>query len=134
VSDTEQAIPPALSESEWRPGVVQHLQPTSPVGAYTSVTLTYGPPSIMAALNREGQKLALVHQEYDKEGKDWEVRVDRPHALAALCLYGQPFGFTQEEAQAVRESAEDDHAAYEHYTTLRIVAAKIAAPLPPETS
>lgn len=53
------------------------------------------------------------------------------HTLAALCLYGQPFGFTQEEVTALRESAEDDHAAYEHHATLRSLAAKLAALLPP---
>lgn len=63
-------------------------------------------------------------------GTGIELDAHRRHALAALALHGQPFGFTEQEVTAVRESAEDDHAAYEHHATLRIVAAKIAALLP----
>lgn len=52
------------------------------------------------------------------------------HAIAATALYGQPFGFTQEDVAALRESAEDDHAAYEHHATLRSIADRLAALLP----
>lgn len=60
------------------------------------------------------------------------------HAVAALCLYGQPFGFTQEDVELLREAMVLDH--YDG-TGIDIVpgtddklsnlAARIAALLPP---
>lgn len=69
--------------------------------------------------------------------------VSQRHALAALCLYGQPFGFTREDLQLLREEVEPaacDRAVYpeEHervskeFAHLRNLADRIAALLPPE--
>ena len=32
--------------------------------------------------------------------------IEDPHGVAALCLYGQPFGFTMEDVEALRYEAE----------------------------
>ena len=70
------------------------------------------------------------------------------HALAALCLYGQPFGFTQEDVDALLSNLHDDDcgalwALYDHECTchrsptiarLQSLAARIAALLPPSDS
>lgn len=56
------------------------------------------------------------------------------HAAAALCLYGQPFGFTREDVKELRAVAED----YEYrgldpspFDTLNALADRIEALLPP---
>lgn len=55
------------------------------------------------------------------------VKPERRHTLAALALYGQPFGFTREDVEMLRSAAEipgrDD---------LHDLAARIEALLPPE--
>lgn len=53
------------------------------------------------------------------------------HALAALCLHGQPFGFTRADVELVLRHDLYDH---EHPTAkaLRDLAGRIAALLPPE--
>lgn len=62
-----------------------------------------------------------------------EIQYDR-HATAALCLYGQPEGFTRRELEmlniALSEMGADDT---EWYEDVRRVASKITALLPPET-
>lgn len=52
------------------------------------------------------------------------------HALAALCLHGQPFGFTQEDVELLRRSAENELSGG---TAERLsgLADRIAALLPP---
>src|SRR5919202_1198749 len=63
-------------------------------------------------------------------------RVDVPpparHALAALALHGQPFGFTDDDARALRQAADalapvDSRAASEVVSRLRDLAARLAA-------
>ena len=57
------------------------------------------------------------------------------HATAALCLYGQPFGFTREHAEKLRWAAYCmDEAGIVHADgdDLRVVADLIEALLPPE--
>lgn len=99
------SIPPALTPEEWAKGVP---------GVYGwddgSVFLDWGPkPS--------RQKL-----------------LDSPHAIAAACLYGQPFGFTQEEADALCDLLNlIDRDSIEDIVALSLSAlAKIAALLPPK--
>lgn len=48
------------------------------------------------------------------------------HALAALCLHGQPFGFTQEDVDAVLVAADEAD-----MDELQSVADRIEALLPP---
>ena len=69
----------------------------------------------------------------------------RRHALAALCLYQQPFGFTQEDVCKLRSLASvlpygpvgDPHSGplvHGAVETLKTVASRIAALLPPSDS
>jgi len=37
----------------------------------------------------------------------WENIEDRPHAIAALCLHEEPFGFTREDVEALRWGADN---------------------------
>lgn len=68
------------------------------------------------------------------------------HQLAALCLYGQPFGFTREDVRALQfegndllawagdaETDEERQRMNRHGFQLLNVADRIAALLPPET-
>lgn len=52
------------------------------------------------------------------------------HGLAALCLYEQPFGFTQEDVALVLEM-ESDCYRFDSDNPAKRLAAKIAALLPP---
>lgn len=57
------------------------------------------------------------------------VRPERRHTLAALALHGQPFGFTREDVEALRNLVADLHPNSEPFHSL---AARIEALLPPE--
>lgn len=63
------------------------------------------------------------------------IPAENRHALAALCLYDQPFGFTQEEVQKMRDHADNAEATYPYaegdLDWLRSIATRIAALLPP---
>jgi hypothetical protein len=67
---------------------------------------------------------------------DWrdgeQQDVERPHAVAAALLHGQPFGFTRKDADVVRDAAIvcSDGAALSAW--LNGLAARIEALLPPE--
>lgn len=52
------------------------------------------------------------------------------HALAAFCLYGQPFGFTREDVRAVRLAVASGRVPF--MEQLESLAARIEALLPPE--
>ena len=54
---------------------------------------------------------------------------DGLHPLAALCLHGQPFGFTQEDVDACRSADDEEWAKWQ--PQLAALAEKIAALLPP---
>ncbi len=80
-----------------------------------------------------------VHDEDMRPGLLYEVcylwGAERPHAVAAIALEGQPFGFTREDVKELRGVAED----YEHrgltpcpFDTLNDLADRIEALLPPE--
>ena len=95
---------------------------------------------------------ALNHAARSLEVRTFSAWHDKRHALAALCLYQQPFGFTQDEMATLRAVAapfelhhDDDispgsgHELIDFATfpvgtqaQLLSAAAKIAALLPPE--
>lgn len=63
------------------------------------------------------------------------------HALAALCLYGQPFGFTAEDVAVLKQLSADKAATFRKIglewclresDALASLASRIAALLPPE--
>ena len=66
---------------------------------------------------------------------DGRYRDDDLRAVAALCLYGQPFGFTQEDVDAITRCLESDVwitvYQYEDAEPLESIRARIAALLPP---
>ena len=73
---------------------------------------------------------------YVRDG-DSVCRIKSPgmrHAVAALCLYDHPNGFTQSDVQLLRDVADNSGAwTDQNRDRMTIVAAKIAALLPPET-
>lgn len=74
-------------------------------------------------------------------GIQWNGTADRKwcypseserHALAALCLHEQPFGFTQQDVAMLRQEADDEWpASHEMHAALTNLADRIAALLPP---
>lgn len=80
----------------------------------------------------------------DHENPRWAV-IDQPkerHALAALALHGQSFGFTREDVATLRLAAEasrvpngrEADSMSQRRNRLRLIAARIEALLPPETA
>jgi hypothetical protein len=65
--------------------------------------------------------------------------VERPHAVAAIALHGQPFGFSREDVDALRafdwdfkwNDSKSVEVARAEVERLRVVLAKIEALLPP---
>ena len=103
--DTE--IRSALTEEEW--DVVEYVERV-PGGAYFS------------AYNYGG--VVVVHC-----GDERHAETNRPQALAALCLHGQPFGFTWEDVDRLR--AECYPPGRTPLFELMHLANRIAALLPP---
>jgi hypothetical protein len=73
-------------------------------------------------------------------GDELAEQVERPHAVAALCLFEQPFGFTRGDVELVRDciGMEWDRGERGEMDALEkrleSLAARIAALLPPEAS
>lgn len=84
------------------------------------------PDAVTPALTREGWAKCL---EYPLV---FEKRTIPRHALAALCLHGQPFGFSREDVRLVEFIAEFDPQDHPDVPKLRSLAARISALLPPE--
>lgn len=60
----------------------------------------------------------------------------RRHGIAALCLHGQPFGFTREDVKLLREGIVHEQAEYLPVEATRIsdLADRIEALLPPDAT
>lgn len=124
--DMSDSIKPALSPEEWRAGVIRddegwacirNPQPGNPNGDM--------PNNGWVRMSCE-ECITWLH------GPRW---LTRRHAVAALCLYGQPFGFTREDAEILREYADEIEDGFTRRgATLRSMADRIAALLPPEQS
>lgn len=76
--------------------------------------------------------------EYQSTGPDCVIPAGALHALAALALHGQPFGFTWEDVDLLRRAAEDagvglygEEERAEAGRDFSALAARIAALLPP---
>jgi hypothetical protein len=90
------AIPPALTPEEW----ATPPDPAWPHHALTSTTYALR-PGLTVSLWSDGDLLV--------EGKDdtsISVVESARHALAALALHGQPFGFTHADVGNLRMAAE----------------------------
>jgi len=70
-----------------------------------------------------------VWVEYSVAGK--KRKTNRRHALAALCLRGQSFGFSSKDVGALRRELEYNHGIRE-VETLQSLVDRIGALLPPE--
>jgi hypothetical protein len=70
-----------------------------------------------------------VYREHDENVDEWQ-RLEHPHAMAALCLYGQPFGISQQDIQLLRYVAPLCDMK-EDYDAVIALADKLAALLPP---
>ena len=71
----------------------------------------------------------------EEEPDDGLVPDDARHAIAALALYRQPFGFAEDAADMVRLAADQIHDEWETpelRAVLHAIADRIAALLPPE--
>jgi hypothetical protein len=93
-------------------------------------------PSIPPALTAEEWRRVAEHpQEYvSAEAQEAAVGVGSFHAVAAMALYGQPFGFDFTDRDRLREIADeiDRRGLPDAWSDrLRDVAARIAALLPP---
>lgn len=96
-------IQPALTAEEWRCGFAERPNRTVELGV-----------------------LVTDHTDYTISVQDERTL----HALAALCLYGQPFGFTREDLKALMWAIDDSGDLLA--AKLRSLADRIAALLPPE--
>ena len=117
---TDRDITPALTPDEWAAKqthcpdgqmcIAPHWNPKDNPGEYLCIDAGVGSPEATARLGS-----------------------DRRHALAALALYGQPYGFTWEDARLCRDIAAylADKGLLIGSGELSTVAARIAALLPP---
>lgn len=92
---------------------------------------------------------ALTPEEWAKGGRGWRhgavINAEDRHAVAAVCLYGQPFGFTRADVAFLQSLAAWHHkqtygkaagwrqSVLSEVVELRNLADRIAALLPPET-
>lgn len=88
-----ETIPPAMTPEEWAAkrisygnGLVANEQDCAGYGYH---------------VDGDGD----LYYEIGYEGCDRTEGIDRRHAMAALALYGQPFGFTHEDVDGLREVA-----------------------------
>jgi hypothetical protein len=98
-------IRPALTAEEWRPDS-KGMIGTSEAGAWPGGSVEF----------------------------NGEYPVERPHAVAAVCLYGQPFGFTREDVRLLiwaNHALDDDGVETETCLKFAELAARIEALLPP---
>ena len=99
------------------------------------------------SISRLGDECSPI---YTRREKHWDDPANCHHALAALCLYQQPFGFSQEDVKALRavldtnptDDSADDGEVVEHWATWELRAAldrcesllsRIASLLPPQS-
>ena len=129
--DISDDITPALSPEEWAARRPTPHEETPQDGAAAEWII--GP-----ALN----EVNGVVMEYVEEGCFRHMDLEPRHAIAALCLYGQPFGFTREDLWAIAHSEAPyfsdknggDARHLEAGRAIERVMAKIEALLPPEAS
>lgn len=100
------AVPPALTAEEWAKWLSPEMQ-----------------------YDRECDRLDYFSGSYGGGiCIDGRYRDDDLRAVAALCLYSQPFGFTQEDVEWIRARCDDTDDVRIHGESL---AARIAVLLPP---
>ncbi len=108
-------ITPALTADEWK---AMHFR----MGRRCACTVYADSDGGQVTITANGQ----LGQTFDHGDE-----VQRPHALAALCLYQQPFGFTREMVTALR-NAHPIAYSHEEMSLILDAADRIEALLPPE--
>jgi hypothetical protein len=86
---------------------------------------------------QRGPNVLFVEDAAEQSNADGCYYVRKPHAMAALALHGQPFGFTHEDVAQIREAADyvrdrEDNDRDPLLGELYALADRIAALLPPE--
>lgn len=115
-------ITPALSAEEW--GAFQNDDPEVTCGKVwdDGCYVTLGPDGLGVEYGAP-------------DGAAYGMSAERRHAIAALALHGQPFGFTREDVEVLRcaQSVLDTLDGYDDESIgCGSLAARIAALLPPE--
>ena len=128
-------IKPALTEEQWAsiPNKVYFREPR------VTTEAKYGLP--VGYVLDEGYGVELTEGgAMDVWDDSWAIQVsaENRHALAALALHNQSFGFTWEDVDALvslRDDAADKpwHDAHYHASVLASLAQRITALLPPRT-
>lgn len=113
MSETEIAIPPALAVDEWA-ALQMPANGTVPADDHCSARI-------------DGRNVRLMSDENERT----TVPPSQRHGLAALCLYGQPFGFTRDDLDTLR-GLEELTFCEGYGPETRSLIARIAALLPPE--
>lgn len=121
------AIPPALDAEQW--AARDYRQSASAIDAWTKQQPAADDDATeyVAKLGVNDRDCVIVmNRAHDR------VLVPPPARapLAALALAGQPFGFTRDDAAAVRRAA--DAVGEDEAATLRRIAARLDALAPPE--
>jgi hypothetical protein len=123
---TEPTITPALTAAEWDgfvgPGVRRGNRVITVSRVVKENGYGHGQVLVIEATGKDNLHVALPFLDADC------------HALAALALHGQPFGFTREDVALLRDEAESEWNGDEMPTGRRLLAlaARIEALLPPE--
>ncbi len=110
------SVSPALTHEEWFPKASADWTPTGPRCSDAMGDFWIEGGAIWRAVEGEGEQM-----------------VDNPHGLAALCLYGQAFGFTREDVDLLNKAILQYHWREKPAIGLQSLASRIAALLPPET-
>ena len=113
---------PALSASEWKNEYAERWDKGSDQGVYPDGSVAERGWTVMRAAGQ-------VFVGAGEKGPPCIVGLtpSADHALAALCLHGQEFGFTQEMLRIIRDP---EHPEFLHWVD--IVAGVVEALLPPE--
>jgi hypothetical protein len=127
---SDETIPPALTPDEWASKRIEWER-----GRYYAAIWNNPRPSVA------GQLTVFIA---DGRGGGSGVIIGNRHALAALALHGQPFGFTWDDVRTIWACEEWDRQRAESgrpydwndegRRRLRALADRIAALLPPEVS
>ena len=128
-------IQPALSAEEWNAKhCVRRSKGADDEGVFPDGSKTDRHWTIMRSCGQ-----VFVGAEDEGEQSMMGIVPTADHALAALCLHGQPFGFTREDAAAARVTARFlsmapgmQGEANDDIERLRSMAQRIEALLPPD--
>ena len=89
--------------------------------------------AILAKLSDEGNQQFRLRDDSVEIYRIPLIREESRHAVAALCLHGQPFGFTREDVKLLGEVGQNEWLQPDDmWERVRSLSARISALLPPE--